>query len=90
MSTTKFIDTTPELFDFKQRRDRATKILTYLGEITVNGHPETLGRAKPAADARKPVAPKLKVDTRRWAPGNCLRNRVRRRWRTGCSRSKSS
>ncbi|TNE69054.1 pyruvate carboxylase [Celeribacter ethanolicus] len=61
--TTKFIDTTPELFDFKQRRDRATKILTYLGEITVNGHPETLGRAKPAADARKPVAPKLKVDT---------------------------
>ncbi|WP_434287943.1 pyruvate carboxylase [Celeribacter sp. SCSIO 80788] len=61
--TTKFIDTTPELFDFKQRRDRATKILTYLAEITVNGHPETLGRAKPAADARKPVVPALKADT---------------------------
>ncbi|WP_460274865.1 pyruvate carboxylase [Celeribacter sp. ULVN23_4] len=61
--TTKFIDTTPELFDFKQRRDRATKILTYLAEITVNGHPETIGRAKPAADARKPVVPALKAET---------------------------
>ncbi|NVK45972.1 MAG: pyruvate carboxylase [Rhodobacteraceae bacterium] len=61
--TTKFIDTTPELFDFKPRRDRATKILTYLADITVNGHPETLGRAKPAADARKPVVPQLKVET---------------------------
>ncbi|WP_439103539.1 pyruvate carboxylase [Celeribacter marinus] len=55
--TTKFIDETPALFDFKPRRDRATKILTYLADISVNGHPETQGRAKPPADARKPVAP---------------------------------
>ncbi len=61
--TTKFIDTTPELFDFKPRRDRATKILTYLADITVNGHPETIGRAKPAADARKPVAPAPRLET---------------------------
>ena len=46
--TTKFIDTTPELFLFKKRRDRATKILTYIADITVNGHPETVGRKKPA------------------------------------------
>jgi pyruvate carboxylase len=46
--TTKFIDTTPELFNFKKRRkDRATKILTYIADITVNGHPETAGRPKP-------------------------------------------
>jgi pyruvate carboxylase len=45
--TTKFIDTTPELFAFKRRRDRATKILTYIADITVNGHPETVGRQKP-------------------------------------------
>jgi pyruvate carboxylase len=45
--TTKFIDTTPELFAFKKRRDRATKILTYIADITVNGHPETVGRQKP-------------------------------------------
>ncbi|WP_417249877.1 pyruvate carboxylase [Celeribacter sp.] len=61
--TTKFIDTTPDLFNFKPRRDRATKLLTYLADITVNGHPETAGRPKPAADARKPVPPKLHTET---------------------------
>ncbi len=55
--TTKFIDTTPSLFDFKKRRDRATKILTYIADITVNGHPETAGRPKPHAEARQPKAP---------------------------------
>ena len=45
--TTKFIDTTPELFVFKNRRDRATKILTYIADIIVNGHPETVGRQRP-------------------------------------------
>ena len=64
--TTNFIDTTPELFAFKKRRDRATKILTYIADITVNGHPETAGRPKPAASIRKPQVPKLKVDP---APG---------------------
>ncbi|ETX30995.1 pyruvate carboxylase [Roseivivax isoporae] len=55
--TTKFIDTTPELFDFKQRRDRGTKVLTYIADITVNGHPETEGRVRPPADAKPPRAP---------------------------------
>ncbi|WP_415184055.1 pyruvate carboxylase [Phaeovulum sp.] len=55
--TTKFIDTTPDLFTFKKRRDRATKILTYIADITVNGHPETAGRAKPPAEARTPKPP---------------------------------
>ena len=56
--TTKFIDTTPGLFAFKKRRDRATKILIYISDITVNGHPETAGRPKPHAEARAPRAPK--------------------------------
>ncbi|WP_417269519.1 pyruvate carboxylase [Celeribacter sp.] len=56
--STKFIDETPELFDFKPRRDRATKLLTYLADISVNGHPETIGRSQPAAEARKPIPPK--------------------------------
>ncbi|HQY43721.1 MAG TPA: pyruvate carboxylase [Paracoccaceae bacterium] len=56
--TTKFIDTTPDLFAFKKRRDRATKILIYISDITVNGHPETVGRPKPSAEARKARAPK--------------------------------
>ena len=54
--TTRFIDETPELFKFSKRRDRATKILTYIADITVNGHPETQGRAAPAA-AKAPRPP---------------------------------
>ena len=45
--TTNFIDTTRELFDFTPRRDRGTKVLTYIADVTVNGHPETSGRVKP-------------------------------------------
>jgi pyruvate carboxylase len=55
--TTRFIDTTPELFSFRPRRDRATKLLTYIGEITVNGHPEVAGRPKPPASAIPPEPP---------------------------------
>ena len=54
---TKFIDETPELFDFKKRRDRATKILTYVADISVNGHPETAGRPLPHADLKLPKPP---------------------------------
>ena len=60
--TTKFIDTTPELFQFETRRDRATKILTYIADISVNGHPETNGRAKPPAEAKPPRPPRVSPD----------------------------
>ncbi len=60
--TTKFIDETPELFDFKPRRDRATRILTYIADITVNGHPETEGRQRPRADVKDPRAPALRAE----------------------------
>ncbi|AXC48372.1 pyruvate carboxylase [Paracoccus suum] len=56
-ATTKFIDTTPALFHFRQRQDRATKILTYIADITVNGHPETAGRPLPPAEPRSLRAP---------------------------------
>jgi pyruvate carboxylase len=36
---TKFIDDTPELFLFNVRRNRATKVLSYAAEVTVNGFP---------------------------------------------------
>ncbi|NYS26262.1 pyruvate carboxylase [Rhodobacteraceae bacterium 2376] len=55
--TTRFIDSTPELFNFRKRRDRATKILTYIADITVNGHPETAGRALPRSDLKLPQPP---------------------------------
>jgi len=44
---TRFIDTTPELFKFKKRRDRATKLLGYVGQVIVNGQPDMKGRAAP-------------------------------------------
>ncbi len=55
--TTRFIDTTPELFEQVKRQDRATKLLTYLADVTVNGHPEVKGRPAPAEHAAKPVLP---------------------------------
>ncbi len=40
---TKLIDTDPRLFTFRSRRDRATKLLAYLSETTVNGNPHAKG-----------------------------------------------
>jgi pyruvate carboxylase len=42
-ATTTLIDTTPELFHFKPRRDRATKLLAFLGDVIVNGNPQAKG-----------------------------------------------
>ena len=47
--TTRFIDTTPELFHFARRRDRATKLLRFIAEVTVNGNPEVANRPLPVA-----------------------------------------
>jgi len=59
--STKFIDTTPELFTFKKRRDRGTKVLTYIADITVNGHPETQDRPEPSAEAKAPKPPTIQT-----------------------------
>ena len=54
--TTRFIDETPELFHFAKRRDRATRLLRFIGDVTVNGNPEVAGRplGPPARLALKP------------------------------------
>lgn len=62
--TTKFIDTTPQLFIFRKRRDRATRVLTYIADITVNGHLETKTRAIPPADVKAPKVPPLQSEKR--------------------------
>jgi len=56
-ATTTLIDTTPELFRFKKRRDRATKLLNFLGEVAVNGNPHAKGY-KPATSFPTPLAPR--------------------------------
>jgi pyruvate carboxylase len=42
-ASTTLIDTTPELFKLKARRDRATKLLAFIGDVTVNGNPHAKG-----------------------------------------------
>ncbi|SCK29639.1 pyruvate carboxylase [Vogesella sp. LIG4] len=58
--TTRFIDSSPELFRFSARRDRATKLLSFLGEVIVNGNPEMAGRTRPSP---LPAQPRLPVVT---------------------------
>jgi pyruvate carboxylase len=42
-ATTTLVDDTPELYAFKPRRDRATKLLNFLGNVIVNGNPQAKG-----------------------------------------------
>lgn len=44
---TSFIDTTPELFHFPVRQDRGTKLLSYIGNVTLNGFPGVEKQSKP-------------------------------------------
>ncbi len=41
---TNFVDTNKDLYNFKPKKDRASKIISYLGDIVVNGHPDIKGR----------------------------------------------
>src|SRR5690606_14580270 len=54
---TRFLDDTPELFEIRPSKDRATKLLTYLADVVVNGHPtfKREQRQSPAACAPAPV-----------------------------------
>ena len=67
--TTKFIDTSTDLFEFSKRRDRGTKVLNYIADITVNGHPETVDRLKPPSDLKSIRSPAATVE-----PGFGTRN----------------
>ena len=72
---TKFIDETPELFKFVKRRDRGTKVLTYIADISVNGHPETTDRPMPAADLKAPRAPKVQPGEAPYGTRNLLEDK---------------
>ncbi len=60
-ATTTLIDTTPALFVFKPRKDRATKLLAFLSDIIVNGNPQAKGHKIPAL---LPAAPRPDYDHR--------------------------
>jgi pyruvate carboxylase len=55
---TSFIDTTSELFVFPKRKDRGTKMLSYIGSTTINGFPGLEKQKKPVFD--RPRIPKIK------------------------------
>lgn len=53
---TRFIDSQPELMLSPKRKDRATKLLNYIAEVTINGHPDVNGRPKPRACLQEPAS----------------------------------
>ncbi len=62
-ATTKLIDTTPSLFRFKPRRDRATKLLNYLGGVIVNGNPHAKGHTIDKPFTAAPAVPYNHAET---------------------------
>jgi pyruvate carboxylase len=63
-ATTRMIDKTPELFALTRRRDRATRLLTFIAETVVNGNKmvtEKVGQVRreaapvPVVDVKKPL-----------------------------------
>lgn len=70
---TRFIDETPELFDFPERHDRASKLLTYLGETIVNGNP--LVKDRPKSVRRKP-APVPAFNKKQISPPDGMRQKL--------------
>jgi pyruvate carboxylase len=72
-ATTTFIDNTPELFRFRPRRDRATKILSYLGDVIINGRPDVKGKLDPKREFREAVVPEFAHGTQ---PPAGMRNRL--------------
>ncbi|HXU80263.1 MAG TPA: pyruvate carboxylase, partial [Polyangia bacterium] len=61
-ATTTFIQDTPELLTFRERFDRATKILQFIGDVSINGNPEVKGPRAPLL--RTPVVPPFDPDSR--------------------------
>ncbi|WP_173916594.1 pyruvate carboxylase [Halobacillus sp. Marseille-Q1614] len=55
---TTFIDSSPELFVFPKRKDRGTKMLSYIADRTINGLDGEGPRKKPAFDEQR--IPKIK------------------------------
>ncbi|MFO1350400.1 MAG: pyruvate carboxylase [Gammaproteobacteria bacterium] len=56
--TTRFIDETPELFAIPKRRDRATRLLGFIGDVIVNGNPEVENRPRPNLPTTAPPVPR--------------------------------
>ena len=63
----------PELFRFTGRADRATKLLSYLGDVIVNGNPEVKGKRYPRTIERRRCL-RFPESRRQRERANCCRN----------------
>lgn len=59
--TVNFIKETPDLFVFKAPRNRATKLVTYLGDVIVNGNAD-VKKLDTSKKFIKPIVPKFDAD----------------------------
>ncbi|MCB9384652.1 MAG: pyruvate carboxylase [Bryobacterales bacterium] len=57
-TTTGFLAERPELFHFVRRRDRATRLLRYVGDVIINGNPHVAGKPRPET-FETPFMPKV-------------------------------
>lgn len=55
--TVNFIKDTPSLFDIKPPKNRANKLIAYLGEVIVNGHPDVKKVDQGRIFSKPPVPP---------------------------------
>ncbi|MBD2751687.1 pyruvate carboxylase [Spirosoma validum] len=55
-----FIETHPELFNFRKPQDRSTRVLNYLADVIVNGNPE-VKKKDDSKIFRTPVVPKFDI-----------------------------
>jgi pyruvate carboxylase len=53
-----FIAESPELFDFNLSKDRATKLISFIGDVIVNGHPD-VKFIDEGREFRKPKVPRF-------------------------------
>ena len=84
--TTRFIDDNPELLAFARPRDRASRLLRYIAETTVNGHPEVKGpahAAHPRPQSGPAAAPREGAGGRRQGAARRRRARGGRRMDAG-------
>ena len=56
---TNFVDNNKDLYNYKPKKDRASKIISYLGNIIVNGHADIKGRTNDF-DLVDPIVPFFK------------------------------
>ncbi|MCC6239767.1 MAG: pyruvate carboxylase [Phycisphaerales bacterium] len=72
-ATTTFIDTAKELFEFVPRKDRATRLLGYLGDVILNGRADVKARIDPKREFNDPPMPTWPHDQ---APPDGTRQRL--------------